>query len=207
MDLLIEVTNTPVIECLLLLLLTGDEGKKIDWNNSLIKDYMTQYMELKEKAMANEFIQLVLQNDFKKEVIGDKSLTHLHIRLEKLKKKLLKIYFTSLKKDTELYKDYEYIGDFSSLVSKHFLQMEKLKLVIQPDIQIATSVHSKSKITYLTARGFWLNEKGNRERKYVKSLGRLDEFEGGKKDPQVLKLGIEKIREESLKEYNQQYPD
>ncbi|MFC0263826.1 hypothetical protein [Fontibacter flavus] len=207
MDLLIEVTNTPVIECLLLLLLTGDEGKKIDWNNSLIKDYMTQYMELKEKAMANEFIQLVLQNDFKKEVIEDKSLTHLHIRLEKLKKKLLKIYFTSLKKDTELYKDYEYIGDFSSLVSKHFLQMEKLKLVIQPDIQIATSVHSKSKITYLTARGFWLNEKGNRERKYVKSLGRLDEFEGGKKDPQVLKLGIEKIREESLKEYNQQYPD
>lgn len=207
MDLLIEVTNTPVIECLLLLLLTGDERKKIDWTNSLIKDYFNQYIELKEKAMANEFIQLVLKNNFSNDVMEDKSLTHLHIRLEKLKRQLLKVYFTSLKKDAELYKEYEYIGDFSSLVSKYFLQMEKLKLVIQPDIQIATSVHSVSKITYLTARGFWFDEQGNRKRKYVKSLGRLDEFEGGKKDPKVLKLGIEKIREESLKEYKQQYPD
>jgi hypothetical protein len=164
-------------------------------------------MELKEQSEATEFINLVLQNDFEKEVMEDKSLTHLHIRLEKLKKKLLKVYFTSIKKEKEFLDKYEYVGDFSSLISKHFLQMKRLQLVIQPDIQIATSVHSKSKITYLTARGFWLNEKGERERKYVKSLGRLDEFEGGKKDPQVLKLGIEKIREESLKEYNQKYPN
>jgi len=206
MNLLIEVTNTPVIECLLLLLLTGDNGK-IDWSNNLIKDYRLQFMELKEQSEATEFINLVLQNDFEKEVMEDKSLTHLHIRLEKLKKKLLKVYFTSIKKEKEFLDKYEYVGDFSSLISKHFLQMKRLQLVIQPDIQIATSVHSKSKITYLTARGFWLNEKGERERKYVKSLGRLDEFEGGKKDPQVLKLGIEKIREESLKEYNQKYPN
>ncbi|MCH7410172.1 hypothetical protein MM239_12260 [Belliella sp. DSM 111904] len=206
MDLLIEVTNTPVIECLLLLLSAGDNGK-INWSNNLIKDYMLQFMELKEKSEATEFINLVLENDIEKEVMEDKSLTHLHIRLEKLKKKLLKIYFTSVKKEKEFLDEYEYVGDFNSLISKHFLQMKRLQLVIQPDLQIATSVHSKSKITYLTARGFWLNQRGERERKYVKSLGRLDEFEGGKKDPQVLKLGIEKIREESLKEYNQQYPD
>ena len=206
MDLLIEVTNTPVIECLLFLLLAGNVGK-IDWSNNLIKDYFSQFMELKETSEATEFINLVLENNIEKEVMEDKSLTHLHIRLEKLKKKLLKIYFTSVKKEKEFFDGYEYVGDFNSLISKHFLQMKRLQLVIQPDLQIATSVHTKSKITYLTARGFWLNQRGERERKYVKSLGRLDEFEGGKKDPQVLKLGIEKIREESLKEYNQQYPD
>lgn len=206
MDLLLELNNPPVVKCLLLLLLTGI-NEKIDWSNNLIKDYKPQFMELKEKSEANEFVYLVLQNKFKKEVLEDKSLTHLHIRLEKLKKKLLKIYFTSLKKDTESYKDYEYIGDYSSLVSKHFLQMERLKLVIQPDVQIATSVHSVTKFTYVTARGFWILDTGKRGRKFIKSLGRLDEFEGGRKNPQILKLGIEKIREESLKEYNQQYPD
>ncbi|SNS70657.1 hypothetical protein SAMN06295967_1185 [Belliella buryatensis] len=206
MDLLIEVTNTPVIECLLLLLLTGDNGK-IDWTNNLIKDYRLQFMELKEKSEATEFINLVIQSNLEKEVLEDKSLTHLHIRLEKQKRKLLKTYFTSIKQEKEFLDEYEYVGDFNSLISKYFLQMKRLQLVIQPDVQIATSVHSKSKITYLTARGFWLNDKGERERKYVKSLGRLDEFDGGKKDPLVIKLGIEKIREESLKDYNQRYPD
>jgi hypothetical protein len=207
MDLLLEITQAPVMEGLLLLLLLNEDGKKIDWSNKLVKDYKLQFMGLKEQSEAVEFIKIVLQDTFSDEVKNDKSLTHLHIRLEKLKKKLLKIYFTSIKKEKEFLEEYEYVGDFNSLISKHFLQMKRLQLVIQPDVQIATSVHAKSKITYLTARGFWMVDSGERERKFVKSLGRLDEFRGGKKDPIVEKLGVEKIREASLNEYNEKYPD
>ncbi len=206
MDILLEITNTPVVECLLFLLFTGGEAGKIDWSNKLVKDYLPQFLELKEKSEAVEFINIVLLDGFSDEIKNDKSLTHLHLRLEKLKKKLLKIYFTSITKEKEFLNEYEFVGDFNSLISKHFLQMKRLQLVIQPDVQIATSVHAKSKITYMTARGFWLKDTGERERTFVKSLGRLDEFEG-KKDPQIEILGIEKIREACLQEYNQKYPN
>jgi hypothetical protein len=205
MDLLLEITNVPYLECYFIFFGAGFE--KIDWKNKLVNGFQDQFLMLKEKSEAVEFVNIVLEDNFSDEVKNDKSLTHLHNRLEKLKRKLLKTYFTSIKQEKEFLDEYEYVGDFNSLISRYFLQLKRLQLVIQPDVQIATSVHSVSKITYLTARGFWLNEKGERERKYVKSLGRLDEFEGGKKDPKVLKLGIEKIREESLKEYNQKYPD
>ncbi|GMQ33511.1 hypothetical protein [Algoriphagus taiwanensis] len=206
MDLLLEITNSPVIECYFIFFL-GSGFEDIDWNNKLIKGYENQFLEIKKKSEAVEFVNIVLKEDFNDDVKNDKSLTHLRHRLEKLKKQLLKIYFTSIKKEKEFLNEYEYVGDFNSIISKLFLQMKRLQLVIQPDVQIATSVHATSKITYLTARGFWLNEFGERERKFVKSLGRLDEFKEGKKDPIIEKLGIEKIREVSLQEYNEKYPD
>lgn len=206
MDLLLEITSAPVTECFFIFFL-GSGFEKIDWNNKLIKGYENQFLELKEKSEAIEFVNIVLKDDFKEEVKNDKSLTHLHHRLDKLKKQLLKTYFTSIKKEKEFLDEYEYVGDFNSIISKLFLQMKRLQLVIQPDVQIATSVHATSKITYMTARGFWINETGERERKFVKSLGRLDEFKEGKKDPIIQKLGIEKIREVSLQEYNEKYPD
>jgi hypothetical protein len=207
MELLLELSNAPVTECLLLLLFAGHDAEKIDWSNDMVKPYFNQFAEMKEKDEAKEFISIVLKKGFSDEVKNDKSLTHLHLRLEKLKKKILEVYFTSIKKEKEYLSDYEYVGDFNSLISKHYLQMKRLQLVIQPDFQIATSVHALSKITYVTARGFWMNDSGEKERKFVKSLGRLDDFAGGKKDPQVQKLAIEKIREASLQEYNEKYPE
>ena len=207
MNILLEITTTPVLESLLLLLLAGHDAMKINWSNELVKDYFNKFSELKEKSEAVEFVNIVLQDNFNEDVKNDKSLTHLHYRLEKLKKQLLKTYFTSLKKEKEFLDQYEYVGDFNSVISKLFLQMKRLQLVIQPDVQIATSVHAKSKITYMTARGFWINDSGERERSFVKSLGRLDEFKEGKKDPIIEKIGIEKIREASLQTYNSKYPD
>lgn len=207
MNLLLEITSTPVLESLLFLLLVGHDAMKINWSNGLVKDYFNQFNELKEKSEAVEFVNIVLQDNFNEGVKNDKSLTHLHYRLEKLKKQLLKTYFTSLKREKEFLDQYEYVGDFNSVISKLFLQMKRLQLVIQPDVQIATSVHAKSKITYMTARGFWINDSGERERAFVKSLGRLDEFKEGKKDPIIEKIGIEKIREASLQTYNSKYPD
>lgn len=205
MDLLLEITNVPYLECYFIFFGAGFE--KIDWKNKLVNGFQDQFLELKEKSEAVEFVNMVLKEDFSDEVKNDKSLTHLHIRLDRLKKKLLKTYFTSIKKEKEFLNEYEYVGDFNSIISKHFLQMKRLQLVIQPDVQIATSVHAKSKITYMTGRGFWMSDSGERERKFVKSLGRLDEFVGGKKDPQVEKLAIEKIREACLQEYNDKYSD
>ncbi len=207
MNPLLEITSTPVLESLLFLLLAGHNAMKINWSNGLVKDYFNQFNELKEKSEAVEFVNIVLQDNFNEDVKNDKSLTHLHYRLEKLKKQLLKTYFTSLKREKEFLDQYEYVGDFNSVISKLFLQMKRLQLVIQPDVQIATSVHAKSKITYMTARGFWINDSGERERAFVKSLGRLDEFKEGKKDPIIEKIGIEKIREASLQTYNSKYPD
>lgn len=206
MELLIEMTNQPVVEGLLLLLLLPlGEDDKINWYNPLIAEYYPNYLELKEKTEAEEFIKIVLQDAFKEETRNDKSLTHLHYRLERLKKELIKIYFTSLKKEKEFLDNYEYVADINSLLAKHFLQMKRLQLVIQPDLQIATSVHTVSTITYMTARGFWLTDSGERKRKFVKSLGRLDEFES-KKDPKIHLIAVKKIREASLKEYNEKYP-
>lgn len=208
MDLLLEITNTPVIEALLLLLLLPGEGMgKIDWSNNLIKGYKEQYLKLKHKSEADDFISFVLKNDFRKDLLEDKNLTYLFIQLDKVKKKLLETYFISIKENSDLVKGYEYVGDFNSLISKYYIQLKRLQLTIQPDIQLSKSKHPKTDIEYLKSIGYWINGNGERERKFFKSVGRLDEYPKGKDDKNAFRLAEEMIRELVLKEYKETYPE
>lgn len=206
MDLLIEISNVPVVESLLFLFFTSEQGKKLDWTNSLIKDYYLDFHNLKEQGNAVEFINWVLKDDFKKENLEDKNLTQFHLQLEKIKKKILEIYFTSINQKEGSKSEYEYIGDFSSLLSKYYLQMKRLKLVIQPDIQLGSSINPKTKIKYVKSIGFWINDAGEKERKYFKSVGRVDDFENGKDDVKAYSLAEKLTRELILKDYKERYP-
>jgi hypothetical protein len=81
----------------------------------------------------------------------------------------------------------------------------KLRMIIEPSIQIATNVHTQSKITYLIAKSFWINENGVKIRKFTKSLGRSEDYKKGIKDIDAKKEAEIKIREIMIQTYNEEY--
>lgn len=208
MDLLIEVSKEPVVEALLLLLLLPIKGvEKIDWSNELIKSYEDKVLRLKHQAEAIEFLSIILNDNFRKDIVEDQNLYHLHLKLKKVKKQLLETYFSSIKETSDSLNEYEFVGDFNSLISIYYLQMKRLQMVIQPEIQLNTSKHPVTKKNYLKSVGFWVNDRGERERKYFKSIGRVDEFPQGKKDPSAYRLAENMIREMIKSDYFKTYPD
>lgn len=206
MDLLIEMSDFPMVEALLLLLLPMENIKNINWSNKLIMGYYEKFQKLKYKKEAEDFIGFILNDNFRTDILEDGNLAHFHIQLEKIKKNLLEIYFSSIKEDNDLSNNNEFIGDYNTLLTKYFLQMRRLRLVIQPDIQMTTSKHPKTTIKYLKSIGFWIDDFNNRERKYFKSVGRLDEFPDEKEDKNAYLLAEKMIRELILKDYKEKYP-
>ena len=66
-----------------------------------------------------------------------------------------------------------------------FIQLLKFRLVVSPKVQIAKNTHNETKIKYYFAKGFWINEEGKEYRKFIKSVGRVDAFKGGKNDHEL----------------------
>jgi hypothetical protein len=52
-----------------------------------------------------------------------------------------------------------------------------------------------------------MNEDGKKVRKFNKSLGRLDSYVKGKKDPAAIEEGFKKLQVVMLEEYQSKYKD
>lgn len=97
------------------------------------------------------------------------------------------------------------VADLISKNEEHILQIARLRMVIDPEIQLSKNIHKQTKITYMKVKGFWLNDEGVKERRYFKSLGRFDSFPKGVKDETAILEGRNKIREEVLADYLNDY--
>ena len=78
-------------------------------------------------------------------------------------------------------------------------------MIVEPSIQIATNVHTQSKITYLIAKSFWYDEDGNKIRKFTKSLGRAEDYLHGIDDFNAKKEADNKIKEIMIQTYKDEY--
>lgn len=191
-----------MMEGLLLLLGINDKGK-IDWSRFLKKEHREIYDQLNDKAQVNEFLAMVSEDGFNEMTLGESKLTQFMEDLAVLKEQITNFFFTTT---AEKSKDYQLFPDAYVKISKDMVQLMRLRLIIQPDYQFAYSTHSVSGIKYLTVRGFWVDESGKRERKFVKSLGRFDDYKDGKKDPEAHNAAKIKLREVMLEEYKEKYP-
>ena len=84
-------------------------------------------------------------------------------------------------------------------------QIMKLRLIIEPSIQIATNVHTQSKITYLVAKSFWYDINGIKIRKFTKSLGRAEDYKQGVNDIDAKREAEIKIKEVMIQTYKEEY--
>jgi len=173
--------------------------------NKEVEKEMEKYPDIKNPIQAKQIITAILFDDF-----GPKS--HIHGRysvqfnmLEILKKKVFKFYFQHLSKiDTTM--EYRYVADLYTTMGNYILQMARLRMVINPDINLTINIHHKSKISYLIAKAYWFDDNGKKVRIFSKSLGRLDAFKDGIKDKEAENEAKEILLKLMYKKYEETYP-
>jgi hypothetical protein len=99
------------------------------------------------------------------------------------------------------------VADLLTKNEEYLIQIARLRMVVDPEIQLSKNIHKKTGIQYMKVKGFWLNDVGFKERKYFKSLGRFDQYPNGTEDESAILDGRKKIREDIYAEYLKTYPD
>ena len=123
-------------------------------------------------------------------------------KLETVKTELLSFYFLEIGKNEKAIQTNEQVH---AKIESLMLQIMKLRLIIEPSIQIATNVHTQSKLTYLVAKSFWYDSNGIKIRKFTKSLGRAEDYKQGVNDIDAKREAEIKIKEVMIQTYKEEY--
>lgn len=183
---------------LLLVNMTGGTDKDIT-------SYLDKFTQIKYPAAVKKKVLSILRDEFPKEVVSRASNKEYLNQLSFLKTLYLDFYLSTVGQDNILFGKYDHHCDINERLNQFQLQLERLRMVINPEIQLTVNPHKQTKIIYLTVKGFWLNDEGKKERKFSKSLGRADEYEIGKDDPRAIQEATLKIQEVLFQEYSRLY--
>lgn len=165
-----------------------------------VNEYFNNHKELEKTRSSINMLKWIYNDGFQ--------LEHLHIstlyykKLELVKSELLKFYFNETKKND---KNIQTNQQVHAKIEGYMFQIMKLRLIIEPSIQIATNVHTQSKITYLIAKSFWIDSNGVKVRKFTKSLGRAEDYKKGIKDINAKMEAENKIKEIMIHTYIEEY--
>jgi len=163
--------------------------------------------DIKNIDEARQMIQNILQDDFSSSTIKNKRNLTLLKKLRSLKIQIINYYIESSASIDKQYKDIVLNCDIHTTIGKMILQLMRFRMVIQPEIQVTINKHKQTNITYLKVKGFWLNDDGQKLRKFQKSFGRADEYKFGKEDPKAIEDGCRIMQEILNEEYFKYYPD
>ena len=202
----IILAGTGVIQALLLLLFQPTEE---NMNETVQKEY-DSFMKLQKGSSSTvntrEFIRLVSEDHFNENVYRNSdNWTYLAI-LKKLKESIVEFYFTKIQNIESLNMDLEIIADVNDRIGHYVLQLMKLRLVIQPEVQISMNVHPRTNIKYLAIKAYWVDHNGKKIRKFTKSIGRAENYPKGIKDEIALVDGIKLIQPVIFETYKEEYP-
>jgi hypothetical protein len=202
----IIVSGLAAIKCFFFFFIEAPEKKLI---NTKTEKEIDQIMESLKSYSKNEevkeMIRWVMFDAFKNPSTYKNPKNHLFFnQLETLRKEFLDYYFeklnTLVKKNQELR-----AVDIHSRIGKYIIQVSRLRMVIEPEIQIAMNVHTLTKIEYIAAKGFWINDSGKKIRKFTKSLGRVEEYPGGRKDKKAYAEAEKQMQEIMYEAYKESY--
>lgn len=183
-----------------LLLLNMAEG-----NEQEITSFLEGFPQIKYPAAVKTKVLSILHDGFPNEVITRASNREYLSELKKLKKLYLDFYLSTMDLNKTMFPEYVHNCDVNERLNQFELQLERLRMIINPEIQMTVNPHKQTKIIYLTVKGFWLNDAGKKERKFSKSVGRADEYEKGKDDPKAILEATLKIQEVLFQEYKRLY--
>ena len=78
-------------------------------------------------------------------------------------------------------------------------------MIIEPEVQVSINVHTTTKIEYLNAKSYWITDTGRKVRKFSKSIGKLDDFRGGRGSAQVKEVANLTMQEIMYQHYKDTY--
>lgn len=174
-------------------------NKRIDEYTNLIKN---NKFSTEHKA----FITWVINDNFDEYTAKRKKKINHFALLEKIKEEILDLYTNELNKETHD-SQLKITGDIYIKLEKYIIKLMRMREVIQPEIQISRNVHPVTNIPYLAAKAFWIEDTGEKKRRFTKSLGREDEYALGSKDPKVKETAISKIQEVMFQSFKEAYPE
>lgn len=160
----------------------------------------------RENPEVRAMIRWILDDKFEKETYSIRENDLFFGMIQKLRESFVSFYFENLSKiEPDKYGELR-ICDADFLLNQYKLQLKRLRLVIQPEVQIATNKHTQSGIIYLAVKSFWINDNGEKVRKYTKSLGQIKDYKLGIKDPQAIKDGRAKVQGAIYESFKESYP-
>lgn len=149
-----------------------------------------------------------LEEDNFSDLVVKDYYSNIHLdELTKLKETYLiffEMYIDSIQQND---KNIIQVADLLTKNEEYLIQIARLRMVVDPEIQLSKNIHKKTGIQYMKVKGFWLNDIGVKERKFFKSLGRFDKYQNGTEDEIAILDGRKKIREDIYAEYLKLYPE
>lgn len=165
-----------------------------------VNEYFENHKEIVKTRSAINMLKWIYNDGFNLDHVLFGTLYHK--KLESVKSEFLEFYFTEVIKNKKEIKTNEQVD---TKIDEYILKIMKLRMIVEPSIQIATNVHTQSKITYLIAKSFWYDEDGNKVRKFTKSLGRAEEYKNGIEDINAKTEADIKIKEVMIQTYKDEY--
>jgi len=200
------IAGIGVIHSLLLLLTIPIEENMSVEAKKEYDDLMKLKSNHSNSQRTKDLIQFVADDKFSDGVLKIHNIIYMPI-LRKLKETFVKFYFKRLEEIDSKNMDLEIVADIDSKISNYLLQLMRLRLVIQPEIQISTNVHPRTEIHYLAVKAYWIDDEGKKVRKFTKSLGRAENYPGGIEDKKALKDALTLIQPVLYDTYKSLYPE
>lgn len=168
--------SAPVIKGLLLLIPTYNEESM----NADMKEIYNDFMKVKgvpeNSGKYDELIAFLTNDKFDFSIyLRSQNWSYL-AALKKLKEEIVRFYFNDLKELTKKEKNYADVRDVFVRINEYMLQVMRLRAIINPDFKLSLNKHHQTNITYVTIKSYWINDDGKKERKFAKSIGRLDNY-------------------------------
>ena len=198
------LAGSGVIHGLLLLLFQPTE----ETMNETVQKEFDGFMKLREGKSTShrtkEIIQFIADDKFDEDLYKD-SLNWTYLStLKSLKEEFVTFYFMKLKDLENENLDLDSIADLDARISEYVIQLMRLRLVIQPDVKISKNVHPRTDHNYLSIKAYWIDDSGKKVRKFTKSIGRSENYQGIK-DQQALTDGIKLVQPVLYNKYQELY--
>jgi hypothetical protein len=203
----IILAGSGVVQSLLLLLFQPTDE---NMNETVTKDY-ENFMKLKEGSSSTirtrELIRFIADDGFGGAIYKDSDNWTYLAELKRIKEVFVRFYFSKLKDIESSYKDLDIIADVDNRIGQFVIQLMRLRLVIQPEVQISKNVHPRTNIKYLAIKAYWIDDNGKKIRKFTKSIGRAENYLQGIHDEKALIDGIKLVQPVLFDSYKELYKD
>ena len=187
----------------LLLLLIDPSTFKINEMKNKIDAILEENGPVKDSSDVRYMLTWILDDKFNDNINNDSDVSSLLTELDTLKKKMIRFYLSNLSEieDPSIVKS----CDIHTEIARYSLQLMRLRMVIEPEVQLSVNRHPQTSIVYIASKGFWLNDDGSKVRKFTKNIGRAEDFPKGIKDTKAMRIGVSKLRSVLLEKYREAY--
>jgi hypothetical protein len=172
-----------------------------------IESIMNEFSGIVDQKNIRRNIEWIVDDKISEEIINNPRNRKYAFKLLEVKNEFTAFYNSLINEvnNKAEYKDINKVCDMIARYDSYKLHISRLRMLINPKIQITINVHKITRITYLTLKGFWLNDDAKEVRIHSSSMGRSEQYKNGKEDEQARIDGIVRFQQKLIEQYEKLY--